>query len=190
MLSDALKVGGSFLSQRNTEKQNEEILRQWQQAQRQASGFIRPYQEGGLQAQNQLSQALSQGFNPQDLASDEGYQFRLGQGQQALQHQMAASGLGQSGAALKAAQEYGQGLASQEFGDAYNRWLAQNQQLAGMADQGYNAATQQGSYVGDLASAQAQLTAKNQQSRNQTLADLLGSGLIEGGIDKLGGLFS
>jgi hypothetical protein len=46
-----------------------------------------------------------------------GYQFRLGEGLGALNSNAAAGGWLQSGAALKAAQEYGQNIASQEFGN-------------------------------------------------------------------------
>ena len=42
------------------------------------------------------------------------YQFQLKQGQQALDRSSAARGMGYSGAQMKAAQEYGQGLASQQ----------------------------------------------------------------------------
>jgi len=73
------------------------------------------------------------------------YQFQLKQGQQALDRSAAARGMGASGAQMKAAQQYGQGMASQqydkeynrasgEFGDYYNR-------LAGLAQGGQQATT-------------------------------------------------
>lgn len=60
------------------------------------------------------------------------YQFLLKQGQNQLDRNNASSGMGYSGSQLKAAQQFGQGLASQqydkeydrargEFGDYYNR---------------------------------------------------------------------
>lgn len=72
-------------------------------------------------------------FNPGDLTQDPGYQFRLQEGQKALERSLAAKGLGTSGRALKAAQEYGQGLADTTYNEAYNRWLQQNQQNIGVA---------------------------------------------------------
>jgi len=77
--------------------------------------------------------------------SNPAYQFQLKQGQQALDRSAAARGMGYSGAQTKAAQEYGQGMASQqydkeynrasgEFGDYYNR-------LAGLAQGGQQATT-------------------------------------------------
>ena len=49
------------------------------------------------------------------------YQFLLKQGQQALDRSAAARGMGYSGAQMKAAQQFGQGLASQQYDNEYNR---------------------------------------------------------------------
>ena len=49
------------------------------------------------------------------------YQFLLKQGQQALDRSAAARGMGYSGAQIKAAQQFGQGLASQQYDNEYNR---------------------------------------------------------------------
>ena len=45
-----------------------------------------------------------------------------------------------SGAALKEAANFGQGLADNTYNTAYQRWLQQNNQLAGVSQQGQNAA--------------------------------------------------
>lgn len=58
------------------------------------------------------------------MQMDPGYGFRLSEGLKGLDRQAAARGGLISGAALKAAQRYGQDYASNEFGTAYNR-LAQ-----------------------------------------------------------------
>jgi hypothetical protein len=63
-----------------------------------------------------------------------GYDFRMQQGLDAIDRSAAARGSLMSGQTIKAAQEYGQGLASQEYGDYYNR-------MAGLADTGANAAS-------------------------------------------------
>ena len=49
------------------------------------------------------------------------YQFLLKQGQQALDRSAAARGMGYSGAQMKAAQQFGQDLASQQYDNEYNR---------------------------------------------------------------------
>jgi hypothetical protein len=57
-----------------------------------------------------------------DFQADPGYAFRMTEGLKALDRQAAARGGLISGGALKAAQNYGQDLASQEYQNAYNRY--------------------------------------------------------------------
>lgn len=95
----------------------------------------KPFLETGTEFFNRLA-ALQRGGaeGAQNfLQMDPGYQFRLSEGLKALNRQAAARGGLISGAALKAAQRYGQDVASQEFGNAYNR-------LASMANVGPQAA--------------------------------------------------
>lgn len=54
-----------------------------------------------------------------------GYQFRVGEGMRALDNSYASRGIGQSGAAAKAALQYGQNIASGEFGNYLNALMAQ-----------------------------------------------------------------
>jgi len=63
-----------------------------------------------------------QPFDMSKFQADPGYNFRLSEGLKALDRQAAARGGLMSGAALKAAGRYGQEAASQEFGNAYNRY--------------------------------------------------------------------
>jgi hypothetical protein len=60
-----------------------------------------------------------------DLTRDPGYAFRLREGLKAMERGAAARGGLISGAALRAGQRYGQDLASQEYGNAYNRSLTE-----------------------------------------------------------------
>lgn len=78
--------------------------------------------------------AAPEGFT--GFQADPGYQFRLDQGNQAMERAMAARGIRLSGAGIKAAGEYNQGMASQEYGNWYNR-------LAGLAGVGQTATGQQ-----------------------------------------------
>lgn len=61
-------------------------------------------------------------FSMEDFQVDPGYQFRLDQGNKALQNMAAATGNLNSGRALKDAMNFSSGLASQEYGNAYNRY--------------------------------------------------------------------
>lgn len=59
---------------------------------------------------------------PFDLFNDEGYQFRLKEGSDAIQNQAAAKGGLMSGNTLKSLANYASGLASQEYGEAFGRY--------------------------------------------------------------------
>ena len=63
-------------------------------------------------------------FGAGDFQADPGYAFRLSEGMKALDRTAASRGGLLSGATLKGAQRYGSDLASQEYGNAYNRFQA------------------------------------------------------------------
>jgi hypothetical protein len=63
-------------------------------------------------------------FSASDFQADPGYAFRLSEGMKALDRTAASRGGLLSGATLKGAQRYGSDLASQEYGNAYNRFQA------------------------------------------------------------------
>ena len=65
---------------------------------------------------------MAQTFRPGDLSQDAGYQFRLAEGEKALERSAAARGGLNSAATMKALMGYGQGLASEEYQNAYNRF--------------------------------------------------------------------
>jgi len=75
--------------------------------------------------------------------SNPAYQFQLKQGQQALDRSSAARGMGYSGAQMKASQEYGQGLASQQYDKEYNRASGEFGDYYRMAGNEYDRANQQ-----------------------------------------------
>lgn len=60
-----------------------------------------------------------------DYRNSTGYQFRVGEGARALDNSYASRGIGQSGAAAKAALSYGQNIASGEFGNYLNALMSQ-----------------------------------------------------------------
>lgn len=72
---------------------------------------------------SQLQQMLTPGGGGFQT-SDPSYQFRLQQGNQAVERSAAARGLLGSGAATEELMNYAQGAASQEFGAQYNRVLS------------------------------------------------------------------
>lgn len=95
-----------------------------------------PFRQAGLTSQNQLLDLLglsgntgaagygsaAQPFSMSAFQQDPGYQFRLEEGQKALERSTAARAGLQSGGALKAAARYGQDYGSQEYQNAFNRY--------------------------------------------------------------------
>lgn len=75
------------------------------------------------QAAPQNQQQYQNAFD--NYRNSTGYQFRLGEGAKSLDNSYASRGVGQSGAAAKAALNYGQNIASGEFGNYLNALMAQ-----------------------------------------------------------------
>lgn len=71
---------------------------------------------------NPYEQRLFEIMNdPDQIANTNAYKFRFNQGQQALERSAAAKGMLNSGNTLAALADYGQGQASQEYGNEFNR---------------------------------------------------------------------
>jgi hypothetical protein len=106
-----------------------------QAAQQAAAGYLDPFYQAGTAGLGQLQQlAMGQGV-PEFLATNPAYQFRQQEAQKALERSAAARGGLLSGQFAKALQERSQGLASEEFGNAFNR-------LSGVVGMGQNAGQQ------------------------------------------------
>ena len=103
---------------------------------------------GGVDSQSGDYGSLMKAFTGDDLQNEPGYQFGLQQGNQALDRKAAAGGGYFSGAALKAAQRFGQDYAGTKFGEAFNRDTANKtntfNRLTGLINPGQTAANQVG----------------------------------------------
>lgn len=99
------------------------------------------------------------GPNPAAVASDPYYQFRLQQGNQAIQRSAAARGTLLNGGTLKSLANYSQGLASEEGQNAFNRALESYNANRATAAQnfGENMDTYQGNLAGYNANTSAAL---------------------------------
>jgi hypothetical protein len=133
-------IGGLFgQSSANTQSQGAQQAAQTAaNAQLQGLQFVQqqeaPYQQAGQQALGQYQNLLAGGAPSFDLSKLPGYQFQLQQGQQALENSAAARGQALSGNTIQATQQFGQGLASQQF----QQYMSQ---LAGLANMGQAAAS-------------------------------------------------
>lgn len=150
-----LNAIGAQQQQQSIQQGQQQQLAALKEAQAKAVPVYEPYQQFGQQSLNALARGMgltpgagSGGFMNQptlaQLQMDPGYAFREQQGMQALNRSAAAMGGLQSGAALKAAQRFGQDMASQEYGNAYNRFMQnranQVAMLQGGANTGFGAA--------------------------------------------------
>lgn len=113
-----------------------------------------PFVAGGTQAFNSLLDRLglsgnvsAPGYNTfgkaptaQDVMNEPGYQFGQQQGQQAIDRQLNARGMTNSGAQIKAASRFGTDYATGQYGNAFSRLQQGNQQaynqLSGVAGMG------------------------------------------------------
>jgi hypothetical protein len=76
----------------------------------------------GTQTANPYEQRLQQLVNdPNSISDSNAYKFRFNQGQQALERGAAAKGMLNSGNTLAALAQYGQGMASDEYGNEVSR---------------------------------------------------------------------
>lgn len=90
--------------------------------------------------------ALNKQFTLDDFQKDPGYEFRVAEGMKGVNNSAAARGGLLSGAALKAAARVNQDIASNEFGNAFNRFQTnqtnQFNRLASLANVGQITANQ------------------------------------------------
>ena len=165
---------------------------------------LMPYADAGKTSLDQLMGQMgpdgyfNQTYSGQDIYNDPSYQFRLQQGQDAIQSSAAARGGLLSGATLKALQGYGQDMASQEYQNAYNRFNADQtnryNRLSNIVGLGQNAAAQQGNAGMQTAQAVANntMSGANAQAAGQIAsanAKAQGQQALLGGLGNLAGMF-
>jgi len=169
-----------------------------------------PFRQGGMTAQNQLMTLLglnpgggsgvtvnpndpnfgkyAKDFSMADYQADPGYAFRLSEGMKGLQNSAAAKGLLSSGSTLKGITDYGQNMASQEYGNAYNRYQTNRanqlnplQSLMGSgqtaANTLTNAAGNLGQGLGQAAAATGAANASAYMNTGNALSNALSGGL-------------
>jgi hypothetical protein len=159
-----------------------------------------PYRQAGLTGQNRLMDLLGLGtnksaadygkygrdFSMADYQADPGYAFRLSEGMKQLGHQAAGRGGLISGGTMKGLQDYAQNSASQEYGNAFNRYQTnranQLQPLGNLMSSGQAAASNQagaaGQYgvnAGNATMAAGNAYAAGQLGQANTLAGGLGT---------------
>lgn len=98
---------------------------------------LAPWRQAGGQAIGAGLAMLQPGY---DHTTSPGYQFRFGEGQRAVESGAAARGMLMSGGTLKDLTRFGQGVASGDFNDQFNRYMA----IAGGGQQAATSGAQMG----------------------------------------------
>lgn len=179
---------------------DENIALQRELAEQQREDFA-PWRDVGEQALNQMWAGVQSGeflpekFDPSqiDLESDPGYQFRMDQGVEALDKSAAARGRLQSGAQSKALVDYGQGMGSQEYSNAYARYsdqyakeadrrATQYNMLSGLSSGGQASAAGQAQATSNLASTSGNILSNlgNAQAQSQYAQGQARAGAYQG----------
>jgi hypothetical protein len=161
-----------------------------------------PFYSAGVTGQNRLMDLLGLGankgaadygkyakdFSMADYTADPGYGFRLDEGLKQISSDARARGGAVSGRTMMGAQKYAQGLASQEYGNAFNRYQTnranQLQPLGNLQNLGVSAANQQsatlgnyGANVSNLMGQQGNSYAAGALGQGNTINNAIGSGI-------------
>jgi hypothetical protein len=170
--SGFLNLGGNLYSAVQGSEAYKDMAKAQNAGLNRAIDLAQPYLAAGTSANARLSGLLGLGGENSDdiletLRNSPGYQFRMQQGQDALDKSLSARGMVFSGRGLKEAQELGQGLADQTYNDYVNQ-LLQQQSL------GYNAAGN----IGDMYQTQGDISANRIMGQNNTWNSAL-SGILD-----------
>lgn len=155
---------------------------------------LEPYRQIGENAYATLQPKLKDltdgvSIDPNTLKDSDYYRFAESQGLKAAQNSAASRGLGKSGAALKGATNFAEGLATGTYKDAFNMAVTNQtntfNRLKSLIDTGNNAAAQTGSAGSTAATgaANAQIGAGNAQAAGINAA----GGAVSNAANNVGG---
>ncbi len=156
-------------------KATQATIAQQERALERQIGLQEPFRQTGVNALADYATASQYTpFGMDQFQADPGYQFRMSEGMKALERSAAARGILQSGGTLKDITRFGQDAASQEYQNAFQRYLAERQQklqpLEYRIGLGQNAASNQGVNIGS--------TAQNVGNLTTSLGDIKSAGIM------------
>ena len=157
-----------------------------------------PFYQAGINALPAYTKGVMPGgdlvrpFSMADYQADPGYGFRLSEGMKALDRTAASRGNLLSGATFKGAQRFNQDMASNEYNNAYNRYVGnqatQRNALAGLTGFAPTAAQQLNASGANYASNVTDLGTST--ARNYANADLTGAAARQSAYGGAGGAFA
>ena len=138
-------------------------------------GLQEPFRQTGVNALADYGTASQYTpFGMEQFQADPGYSFRMSEGLKALERSAASRGILSSGQTLKDITRFGQDAASQEYQNAFQRYLTERQQKLAPLEYriglGQNAASNQGVNVG--------LSAENVGKLTTSLGDIRSAGTM------------
>lgn len=144
-------VGGSLISGlfgSSAASKNANAMRQAIEYQKELDKLTRtdlaPYRKFGAEQLEEYDSWLSNPATNPSAYLDPGYDFRLDQGNKGVTSNAATAGLLQSGDTLRGLTNYGQEAASQEYNNAFNRYIGEGEFRRGNAAMGQNASVMGG----------------------------------------------
>jgi hypothetical protein len=186
LASAAIGAGASILGGRSQAKAagkaakaqtkaTQATIAQQERALERQIGLQEPFRQTGVNALADYATASQYTpFGMPQFEADPGYQFRMSEGMKALERSAAARGILQSGGTLKDITRFGQDAASQEYQNAFQRYLAERQQklqpLEYRIGLGQAAASGQAANVGS--------TAQNVGNLTTSLGDIRSAGIM------------
>jgi hypothetical protein len=157
-----------------------------------------PFYQAGLNALPDYTKGVMPGgnlvrpFAATDFQADPGYGFRMSEGLKALDRSAASRGNLLSGATLKGAERFGQDIASNEYNNAYNRYVGnqatQRNALAGLTGFAPTAAQQIGNAGSNYATNAGNLGIST--ATNYGNADMTGAAARQSAYMGAGGAFA
>ena len=177
MIGEIMGLIGGEKAEDAQAKANAQAMALQQEQYRTGLQMLQPYRKTGRAASDTLARLYGLNGQPADFSAfteSPDYQFARDQGLQGVERSAAARGGLFSGAAGKALQGYGQGLASQQFSDYFNR-------MSGLAGQGQNAAATSAGYGQNYASNMGNLYGQRGENAAQGIA-----GMYEGAGNLIG----
>lgn len=158
---------------------------------------LAPWRNAGVESVRNLRRALRSGeltdaFTLGEFVQDPGYEFRLGEGNKAIERAARARGMYMSPATVKELLRYGQDFASNEFSNAFNRDMANRtskyNMLSGAAGGGQTAANTIGNAGQNMAGNIGNLVTGAANARGA--AGIAGANAWGGAINNVGNLYN
>ncbi len=110
----------------------EATIAQQERALERQIGLQEPFRQTGVNALAGYEAASAPTYTPFGMAqfnADPGYQFRMSEGLKALERSAASRGILQSGGTLKDITRFGQDTASQEYQNAFARYMTEQERM-------------------------------------------------------------